>query len=64
MFQSPRSGKFVSDLELGAGVDQDGVLLFQSPKSGEFVSDRKENKMQIPKMDIFQSPRSGKFVSD
>ena len=64
MFQSPRSGKFVSNNTIGAGVDQDGVLLFQSPKSGEFVSDRKENKMQIPKMDIFQSPRSGKFVSD
>ena len=43
MFQSPRSGKFVSDVMV---VHQflDLSLMFQSPRSGKFVSDE-NNKL-------------------
>ena len=39
MFQSPRSGKFVSDFwGLQFAVEELGIE-FQSPRSGKFVSD-------------------------
>ena len=39
MFQSPRSGKFVSDSLDFDGNDDNDVRTFQSPRSGKFVSD-------------------------
>ena len=39
MFQSPRSGKFVSDETLEAIAQKEVKELFQSPRSGKFVSD-------------------------
>ena len=63
LFQSPRSGKFVSDL-IPMKKDLWRKILFQSPRSGKFVSDiftqLTSGRMTI----MFQSPRSGKFVSD
>ena len=38
MFQSPRSGKFVSDI--GRYEAKSLARLFQSPRSGKFVSDQ------------------------
>ena len=64
MFQSPRSGKFVSDVMV---VHQflDLSLMFQSPRSGKFVSDLMPTSNSLPVYGMrFQSPRSGKFVSD
>ncbi len=64
-FQSPRSGKFVSDNGNAIGNTAIAVTRFQSPRSGKFVSD---NGNAIGNTAIavtrFQSPRSGKFVSD
>ena len=41
LFQSPRSGKFVSDRLLEALFDApEGTAEFQSPRSGKFVSDK------------------------
>ena len=61
-FQSPRSGKFVSDKTF-----QDFVATvagsFQSPRSGKFVSDF-DREWNDQFFCWFQSPRSGKFVSD
>ena len=37
-FQSPRSGKFVSD-EAEKALKDAGIKTFQSPRSGKFVSD-------------------------
>ena len=43
-FQSPRSGKFVSDTNNnGAQVEEVMFIEFQSPRSGKFVSDKKKN---------------------
>ena len=65
-FQSPRSGKFVSDvpnwcenrLKIEANT-------FQSPKSGKFVSDLGDTiSLERYNAQKFQSPRSGEFVSD
>ena len=64
VFQSPRSGKFVSDVH--TDIAQWGaVFMFQSPRSGKFVSDT-HRTIDIAKWNAkkFQSPRSGKFVSD
>ena len=64
MFQSPRSGKFVSDKKLTMQAKMplwtsfnplDRGNLYQIPKSGTAGF---RSKME------FQSPRSGKFVSD
>ena len=64
-FQSPRSGKFVSDtLEAIAQKEVKEFKLFQSPRSGKFVSDFKLEFYSLDFVDLFQSPRSGKFVSD
>ena len=41
MFQSPRSGKFVSDMKELFKVFR-GEDMFQSPRSGKFVSDSQE----------------------
>ena len=63
LFQSPRSGKFVSDISFLFSFDKE-IALFQSPRSGKFVSDMKELFKVFRGEDMFQSPRSGKFVSD
>ena len=64
MFQSPRSGKFVSDRKYWAFY-QSYIKAFQSPRSGKFVSDVKIfGAGNGTKLMRFQSPRSGKFVSD
>ena len=40
MFQSPRSGKFVSDNFIEETLEAiNGREVFQSPRSGKFVSD-------------------------
>ena len=62
LFQSPRSGKFVSDSMLNYfGTEK--VVPFQSPRSGKFVSDARAYLLFHCRFG-FQSPRSGKFVSD
>ena len=62
MFQSPRSGKFVSDTAILATLAF-AAFAFQSPRSGKFVSDAK-GPDKVGVLILFQSPRSGKFVSD
>ena len=64
LFQSPRSGKFVSNelAELLRDIDL-SYKGFQSSRSGKFVSDGVQ-PMTMPTGFMFQSPRSGKFVSD
>ena len=62
MFQSPRSGKFVSDMQ-STEFFLNGYIEFQSPRSGKFVSDSDEDR-EGEAIGLFQSPRSGKFVSD
>ena len=64
LFQSPRSGKFVSDINYcRRNFFERG---FQSPRSGKFVSDYADaidtvlHSLAVE----FQSPRSGEFVSD
>ena len=67
MFQSPRSGKFVSDNN-GVNMSVLSILstVFQSPRSGKFVSDAIRRTIASVGYNplAFQSPRSGKFVSD
>ena len=64
MFQSPRSGKFVSDEQLKKRAIKSDML-FQSPRSGKFVSDEVYYEPLLAEIHKrFQSPRSGKFVSD
>ena len=64
-FQSPRSGKFVSDTVLKNGVAGFRSKTFQSPRSGKFVSDVIVLLLLVENiLTTFQSPRSGKFVSD
>ena len=48
-FQSPRSGKFVSDLCVDAFIQSSMEKEFQSPKSGKFVSDyiRKDKTFDV-----------------
>ena len=64
MFQSPRSGKFVSDIKFLKEKNWKGFSVFQSPRSGKFVSDNNAKFYRRNIRDKFQSPRSGKFVSD
>ena len=48
VFQSPRSGKFVSDVAVGHQSTADVLSgLFQSPRSGEFVSDMSKLIVQV-----------------
>ena len=64
LFQSPRSGEFVSDVEAVEG-DWAFAQLFQSPRSGKFVSNFYIETNNLKSYyDEFQSPRSGKFVSN
>ena len=64
-FQSPRSGKFVSDT-IAQAIFEMMLLgcLFQSPRSGKFVSNCRMTKRLERGVKVFQSPRSGKFVSN
>ena len=64
LFQSPRSGKFVSNFQ---EIQLPKVeFLFQSPRSGKFVSDLLITEVGsiVAEGKEFQSPRSGKIVSD
>ena len=63
-FQSPRSGKFVSNNKLRNKelLSQPNVK-FQSPRSGKFVSNANK-RLEPCGARMFQSPRSGKFVSN
>ena len=45
-FQSPRSGKFVSD-SLSVPKIMTTVTVFQSPRSGKFVSDSPKNACKL-----------------
>ena len=62
-FQSPRSGKFVSDFTDEISVGKKIVEAFQSPRSGKFVSNI-ISSLIVAFFIVFQPPRSGKFVSD
>ena len=65
MFQSPRSGKFVSDLSYrNSAVVQDIKQEFQSPRSGNLYQINMDGKVFDASMTKFQSPRSGEFVSN
>ena len=61
-FQSPRSGKFVSNTANNI-TELARENPFQSPRSGEFVSNLVWEDGNTERS-LFQSPRSGKFVSD
>ena len=63
-FQSPRSGKFVSDVIVLLLLVENILTTFQSPRSGKFVSDFFKGEHMNFIEETFQSPRSGKFVSD
>ena len=63
-FQSPRSGKFVSDMRMMLIISAWFLSMFQSPRSGKFVSDEVYYQPLLSEIHKFQSPRSGKFVSD
>ena len=64
-FQSPRSGKFVSNQKEWDSIEIDTDVMFQSPRSGKFVSNIARLRYPlIPGDTMFQSPRSGKFVSN
>ena len=41
-FQSPRSGKFESNLSIATYKDENKLVLFQSPRSGKFESNTAE----------------------
>ena len=54
MFQSPRSGKFVSNINNNKAVMLVVMHRFQSPRSGKFVSDEvKEFKLNFYALDCF-----------
>ena len=63
-FQSPRSGKFVSNIAEVANQYLRKGSKFQSPRSGKFVSNLYVSKLIFKTAQTFQSPRSGKFVSN
>ena len=63
MFQSPRSGKFVSDIIYLGGSLKSSMKSFNPLDRGnlyQIVHAKGESKEAL----MFQSPRSGKFVSD
>ena len=65
LFQSPRSGKFVSDLHLKRILDQQQLVSFNPLDRGnlyQIFSWKVKRKFAMPME--FQSPRSGKFVSN
>ena len=47
MFQSPRSGKFVSDSVSRVWTKEKSTKTFQSPRSGKFVSDAMKKQCLI-----------------
>jgi len=66
-FQSPRSGKFESNITGVKYACNSGLTSFQSPRSGKFESNNGWNQMgsiKGLKGKKFQSPRSGKFESN
>ena len=65
LFQSPRSGKFESNLSLIKRCASYKYLPFQSPRSGKFESNHAVKKAEdLREIGTFQSPRSGKFESN
>ena len=64
MFQSPKSGKFESNMKK-VYKDLSVYTAFQSPKSGKFESNQR-CKLVTPQAWLrwFQSPKSGKFESN
>ena len=66
MFQSPKSGKFVSNTSTITYNNLGNTITFQSPRSGKFVSNTATEELRhFPSILVeFQSPRSGKFVSN
>ena len=62
-FQSPRSGKFESNLNPGINRFTDEEM-FQSPRSGKFESNDALCSSLVIYGKLFQSPRSGKFESN
>ena len=63
MFQSPKSGKFESNLATHMNIVEFQKRKFQSPKSGKFESNAVKKAEDIRETG-FQSPRSGKFESN
>ena len=63
MFQSPRSGKFESNLVSINGFHT-VIDVFQSPRSGKFESNAMKARHAAGVAEMFQSPRSGKFESN
>ena len=54
MFQSPKSGKFVSDSSRAGKYDPSiGKWVFQSPRSEKFVSNLVENTLTITVLKCF-----------
>ena len=47
MFQSPRSGKFVSNFVWAQEYPEARKEMFQSPRSGKFVSDSLKNDCRL-----------------
>ena len=66
LFQSPRSGEFVSNVGRMDILPRWHLDRFQSPRSGKFVSNLRQALTNLvnTKTSKFQSPRSGKFVSN
>ena len=62
-FQSPRSGKFESNLVSINGFHT-VIDVFQSPRSGKFESNAMKARHAAGVAEMFQSPRSGKFESN
>ena len=63
-FQSPRAGKFESNLNQMKGVTMAIIKKFQSPRSGKFESNDNYQSAKENFKEWFQSPRSGKFESN
>ena len=55
MFQSPRSGKFVSNGRMTIITSEPKPVLFQSPRSGKFVSDGKNKVFGYGRLERFVS---------
>ena len=54
MFQSPRSGKFVSNITMSNFIEE--TLEFQSPRSGKFVSNIAEDKNPLVEQYLVSIP--------
>ena len=64
MFQSPRSGKFVSDHIMGLLKTAFEKLCFNPLDRGNLYQISQITARSVCRASWFQSPRSGKFVSD